>query len=128
MKKLLFALLMTISLNSIAQTKSSELKTFNVCSQESLDYNPSSDTYVLKGEYRCDNCKIYVNDYYISVYEDGKELFSIKKSEYYKSSEMDYSVFYRNKYSKIFVQIASGGEWIAFGKTNEWKLIYNICR
>jgi hypothetical protein len=93
-----------------------------------LDYNVSSDTYVLKGEYRCDNCKIYVNDYYISVYEDGKELFSIKKSEYYKSSEMDYSVFYRNKYSKIFLQIASGGEWIAFGKTNEWKLIYNICR
>jgi len=126
MKKLIFATLMLLSLNSVAQTTST-YKTFYICSQEYLEFNKSKDLYQVKSEGACSGCKIMYNDYYIRVFEDNKEIFTIDKGNYYKSSEQDGTTFYRNKYNNYYMQVEKDGRWIVFGKASEYKFIYNVC-
>ena len=126
MKKLIFATLILLSLNSVAQTTST-YKTFYICSQEYLEFNTSRDLYQVKSEGACSGCKIMYNDYYIRVFEDNKEIFTIDKSSYFKSSEQDGTTFYRNKYNNYYMQVEKNGRWVGFGKASEYKFIYNVC-
>jgi adenylate cyclase len=126
MKKTIIALLMMVSFNTMAQTTSS-YTSITICSQEFLEFNKTKDLYQIKSEGACIGCKIMYNDYYIRVFENDKEIFTIDKGNYYKSSENDGTTFYRNKYNNYYMQLEKNGRWIGFGKTSEYKFIYNVC-
>jgi hypothetical protein len=126
MKKLIFATLILLSLNSVAQTTST-YKTFYICSQEYLEYNTTKNLYQIKSESGCSGCKIMYNDYYIRVFENDKEIFTLDKGNYYKSSENDGATFYQNKYNNYYMQVEKNGKWVGFGKNYEYKFIYNVC-
>lgn len=113
-----------LSFTAFAQTTA--YTTIKVCSQEYTTFNKTKDIYELENIYRCNNCSIMYNDYYIRVIEDGKETFTVDKSNYYKSSEVQNTTFYQNKYSNAFMQIDGNGRWMAFGMDN-YKFIYNFC-
>lgn len=114
--------------NSISnQDNSLEYKTVHICSQEYLEFNSTIELFQVKNEGGCNNCKIMFNDYYLKVFENNKELFSIDKESYYKSSEQDGTIFYHNKYNGYFMQIENNIRWMAFGKDREFKIIYNFC-
>ena len=103
MKKLLITFyIILLSITTFAQTTA--YTTLKVCSQEYTTFN----------------------NYYIRVIEDGKETFTVDKSNYYKSSEVQNTTFYQNKYSNAFMQIDGNGRWMAFGMDN-YKFIYNFC-
>jgi len=133
MKKLILPILfwlfttlvvLLLSFETFAQTTA--YSTFYVCSQEYAILNKEKNVYELQATYRCDDCKIMINDYYIRVFEDGKETITIDKSNYYKSSETDNTAFFRNKYSTSFMHMDKGSKWIGFGK-EDYKFIYNFC-
>ena len=127
MKKLIFALLMTISLNSIAQNKSTTYTTFYICSQESYTYSSAKQQFERDGEAGCNDCKIMYNDYYIRVFENNKEIFTISKEDFYRSTDYDQSTFFQNKHNNTFMQLSKNGRWVAFGKNSNFKLVYNVC-
>ena len=126
MKKTILSIcIVLLSLTSFAQSKT-EYSTLWVCSQEYTILNKEKNIYELQNTYRCNECKIMFNDYYIRVIEDGKETFTLDKSNYYKSSDVENTTFFRNKYSDAFMQVDKNNRWIAFG-IGEYKFIYNYC-
>ena len=125
MKKFILSILIAL-LSFTAFSQNTAYTTLVVCSQEYTTFNKEKDIYELQNVYKCNNCKIMYNDYYIRVFEDGKETFTLDKSNYYKSSEVQQTTFFRNRYSDAFMQVDRNGRWIAFGMGN-YKFIYNYC-
>jgi hypothetical protein len=133
MKKLILPILfwlfttlvvLLLSLETFAQTTA--YSTFYVCSQEYAILNKEKNVYEIQNTYTCNDCKIMINDYYIRVFEDGKETITIDKTQYYKSSEKGNTAFFRNKYSTSFMHMDKNSRWIGFGK-DDYKFIYNFC-
>jgi hypothetical protein len=125
MKKITLSIcILLLSLTAFAQN--TNYTTLKVCSEEYTTLNKEKNVYELDNTYRCNDCKIMFNDYYIRVFEEGKETFTLDKSNYYKSSDVEQTTFFRNKYSDAFMQVDKNNRWIAFGMGN-YKFIYNYC-
>lgn len=125
MKKFILSILIALS-SFTAFSQTTAYTTIGICSEEYTEFSKEKNIYELKNTAHCNECKIMYNDYYIRMFQDGKETFTVDKSTYYKSSDAQYSTFYRNKYSEAFFQIAKDGSWIAFGLGDN-KFIYNFC-